>query len=293
MLPALIAAGGSVVGGILGNRSARKTNAANIALAREQRQWALEDQREQWVRHRAASEAAGFNPLATMGLGQGVAATPLPQLDSTNYMGSAIADSALLVADSIAAKKAEQTAQKAQDLAATNAKLNSQIRDLTLRPKVGGIYAQRQSSPTLRQALGAPDEKPDQLHPLDDQLGTVDVPDPKLDRANPGYFAGLNWEATPGFSPGQTWEDRYGDTPLNWPIAMGQMSADFGYNAKKGVNYARGSITGNPVMTIGGREFVMERYVPKSNRHSWKPHGMRFDPNRGDAYYRPNPGVFP
>jgi hypothetical protein len=69
-------------------------------------------------------------------------------------MGSAIADSALLVADAIAAKKADQTAKKAQDLAATNAKLNSQVRDLTLRPKIGGVYSQRESSPTLRQALG-------------------------------------------------------------------------------------------------------------------------------------------
>jgi outer membrane murein-binding lipoprotein Lpp len=178
---------------------------------------------QQWVRHREASELGGFNPLATMGMGQGVAPTPI---DTTNYMGSAIADSALLVADAIAAKKADQTAKKAQDLAATNAKLNSQVRDLTLRPKIGGVYAQRQSSPTLRQALGAENEGspsnmgggngsvgpavggPDGLRPLE----TVNPVDPRREVDNKAI------STTSGF---MTVDNPYLPKPLRVPTLDG------------------------------------------------------------------------
>jgi hypothetical protein len=131
-------------------------------------------------------------------------------------MGSAIADSALLVADAIAAKKADQTAKKAQDLAAANAKLNSQVRDLTLRPKIGGVYAQRQSSPTLRQALGAEDEGSD-IPRGGLPLGSDDtrVPDDFVGDVPRVTIGGKTYEGSGAYSSGQTIEDALGDSVVS------------------------------------------------------------------------------
>lgn len=278
MLDIALGIGGQLLGGLLGNRSAKKA-------AAQQRAWALEDQRMQWVRHREASELGGFNPLATLGMGQGVAATPV---SSNNYMGDAVASAGLMLADSVAKTRAAQAGRQVEDLNRQREILQRKLRDATIRPTVPGIFDRARNFGIPPAPTGAPNVQASGTSDVpDDQLGTVNVPDPKLDRANPGYFGGLTWEATPGFSPGQTWEDRYGDTPLNWPIAMGQMSADIGYNAKKGVNYARAALSGNPVMTINGGEYAMERYVPKRLRPALQPHTLRFNPSRADAYYRP------
>lgn len=67
----VLSVGGSLLGGLFGDRSAKKAVA-------QQRAWALEDQSMQWVRHREASERGGFNPLATLGMGQGVALLRCP-----------------------------------------------------------------------------------------------------------------------------------------------------------------------------------------------------------------------
>lgn len=240
---ALIGAGGSLLGGIFG-KSRPKYVVPNYAKIRQK------------------AEEAGFNPLTALGLAPGSVVM------GQNSMGSALADAALLLADGYQKNADEKSAlAKAQK---ENEDLRKQLTHQTLRPPVGGIYAQRHNVPTLRQALGAKDENADDAHPLDDQLGDIPTPDPKLDRASPGYVYGLNWEATPGFSPGQVWEDRYGDTPLNWPIAAAQMAADVGYNAHKGVNYAKGFALGDgPVMRVEGKEFALENPKRKKKIEDW------------------------
>ncbi len=239
---------GNLLGGLFANRSAKKA-------AAQQRAWALEDQQQQWVRHREASELGGFNPLATMGMGQGVAPTPI---DTTNYMGSAIADSALLVADAIAAKKADQTAKKAQDLAATNAKLNSQVRDLTLRPKIGGVYAQRQSSPTLRQALGAENATSGESgSDLSDSSDATRDPDGPIGGVPELTAFGRDWTGSGAFSKAQTVEDAIGDGIGSMPINAASMTDMFLYTWGKDLGVVKapyGQKPGKPIPEVEVRK---------------------------------------
>lgn len=298
MLETLIGVGGNLLGGLFGSRSAKKA-------AAQQRAWALEDQKMQFVRHREASELGGFNPLATLGMGQGVAPTPI---DATNYMGSAIADSALLVADSIAAKKADKTAKAAQDLAAANAKLNQQVRDLTLRPKIGGVYAQRANTPTLRQALGAEDDQssasngpdlsggggadssgPNGLGPI----ATVDPVDPRREveikpvPSGPGVMTVEN-----AWLPKLWFPTIDGDEPLDLLDlpSVAWLGAQLAYHG--GAHLADGG-TLKPSDRKKQREHaeIGQAYLTQRQQryHAWlrKAQPMRFDPNHRDGYYRP------
>lgn len=77
---ALIGGGIKLLGGIFGNRSAKK-----------QRAQALEDQREQFVRLRDAAEAAGFNPLtALQAAPTGGLVNPTPALASGSFIADAL-----------------------------------------------------------------------------------------------------------------------------------------------------------------------------------------------------------
>lgn len=96
---------------------------------------------------RKGAEAAGFNPLTA--LTQGPAGSVV---DMAGGMGASIAEAGLMLADSLAKSSAASKLSQAQ---AQNAKLKAQVTNLTLRPKVAGIYAQRQAVPSLARALGA------------------------------------------------------------------------------------------------------------------------------------------
>ncbi|TXG97570.1 MAG: hypothetical protein E6R08_06710 [Nevskiaceae bacterium] len=204
---ALIGAGGSLLGGLFGKSktiSAGDNMYSHVGGVMQ------------------AAERFGFNPLTLLGVTPGMGQVVSPQ----NYMGQAIADSALLVADSIAAKKADQTAKKAQDLEAANAKLNSQIRDLTLRPKIGGVYAQRQSSPTLRQALGAEDETSGEATAgLPGDSDASRVPDDFVGGIPRVTLFGKTYEGSGAMSSGQTIEDALGDS-LTAEFVMPAVGAD-------------------------------------------------------------------
>lgn len=126
----ILGIGGKLLGGILGNRAAKKAAAQERAMA-------LEDQRLQWVRHREASELGGFNPLATLGLSQGVAPTPA---SSNNYMGEAIASSALILADNYAKTRQAAMGRQVEDLRRQRDILTRKLTANTIRPKVGGVY---------------------------------------------------------------------------------------------------------------------------------------------------------
>lgn len=86
---------------------------------------------------RADAEKAGFNPLTALTQG--------PQgsvVQSANYMGSAISDAALMLAENYAASS---KAAKVSSLQSSNQKLRKAVENMTLRPKVGGIYSQQKS----------------------------------------------------------------------------------------------------------------------------------------------------
>lgn len=133
MLETLISVGGSLLGGLFGNSSKKKA-------AAQERAWALEDQREQFVRMRAAAEKGGFNPLAVLGAAPGsgmVAQTSAP----VSTFGSSIAESALLLADGLANRKTASISLKNNSLQMANDRLQRKLTGAILRPKIGGVYS--------------------------------------------------------------------------------------------------------------------------------------------------------
>lgn len=127
----LLKVGGSLLGGILG-----KSKPKYVVPPYGEIRKALED--------------AGYNPAA------GANATGAV-VNSQNTMGAAISDAALYAADGLAAN-AEQEGE-AQKLREQNAELVKKVQNLTIRPKVGGIYAGNVVTPALPQANGADDAR--------------------------------------------------------------------------------------------------------------------------------------
>lgn len=133
----LISAGTSLLGGAINAKNERKGIAAQNAY-------------NDPAQIRARAEAAGFNPLSFIGPGVGNQTTAA----SGAYMGSAIADAGMAMADGIANRTKVKQAEQLGALEIENAKLQNKLMQLTLRPKVGGVYAQRQSTPTIAAAVG-------------------------------------------------------------------------------------------------------------------------------------------
>ena len=217
MIPALISAGASLLGGILGQGAERRAIAAQNAY-------------NDPAQIRARAEAAGFNPLAFIGPGVGQQNVT----GGTNYMGAAIADAGLALSADLTRKN---ELARIEALSAENAALAQQVQRSLLTPQVGGVYTRQQLVPTLGGALGgsnggaADASATVALKPLDPSvLGTVPVPDPRIDRGAGLFGWGYHLEAAPGWSTGQQFEDEYGETPLSWPYSALKMSADFGHN---------------------------------------------------------------
>ncbi len=149
--PALIAAGGSLLGGLLGSRSEKKA-------AAQERSWALEDQAEQFIRLRDAAEKGGFNPLTALSVAPNSGMPRATEAASANYMGKAVAESSLILADSYARTQAAKEANKTQNLQSQNSKLAKKLTDATLRPKQPGIYdhasSNRVNRPMPRPSFG-------------------------------------------------------------------------------------------------------------------------------------------
>ena len=187
--PALISAGASLLGGLFGSKSKKKQAARerqwalsdqqrerDWALADQQRErdwalgdqqrqrdWSLQDQSEFFARTREAAQKAGFNPLAVMGFAQGASApginptginptgiNPTSAGDGGVVMGQAIADAGMMLADSMSKSAVEKA--KLSEAMKQNVELKKKVNDLTLRPKVGGVYAQREAMPSAAAA---------------------------------------------------------------------------------------------------------------------------------------------
>lgn len=142
----LISAGSSLLGGLMGGDDRKKNARAMTDQIKANARSA-----EVMPTHiRKGAETAGFNPLTVLTQGQSPG-VQYPGITSQNYMGAAVADAGMIIADAVA--KSGQNAQVSA-LEAQNAKLAEQVQSLTLRPKVGGIYAGRVSTPTTGAALG-------------------------------------------------------------------------------------------------------------------------------------------
>lgn len=157
--PALIGAGGAILGGLL--------NKPKVTSSRTNTRGGIMGQAQG---AREAAEKYGFNPLTLLG-----ASSTIGPSQSAGYMGSAIADASLLLADGLSKQK--KRVGKESQLEAQNRKLSEQVKNLTLRPKVGGIYAQRQSVPSTRAALGRSDNASVVATPPVVGQSTGDTPD--------------------------------------------------------------------------------------------------------------------
>lgn len=133
----LISAGASLLGGALNNKAEKAGIAAQNAY-------------NDPAQIRARAEAAGFNPISFIGPGVGNQTAAA----SGAYMGSAIADAGMAIADGIANRTKRKQAEQLGALEIENAKLQNKLMQLTLRPKVGGVYAQRETTPTIAAAVG-------------------------------------------------------------------------------------------------------------------------------------------
>lgn len=129
LAPSLIGAGASLLGGALSARAEKKGIAAQNAYNHPTA-----------IRQRA--EEAGFNPLLFIGPGVGQQTA----VGGSNYMGSAIANAGMQIADQMSKN---QELARLEKLSAENQKLAEKVQTLTIRPKVGGVYAQREKSPLI------------------------------------------------------------------------------------------------------------------------------------------------
>lgn len=153
----LFKVGGALLGGLFGKKEKKAPSAY------EQTMQGIQGQAEG---ARKYGEEFGFNPLTLLGVSQPMGQGAAPE----NYMGNAIADAALLAADDIAQNAAAQKLERAERL---NSKLQQQVTDLTIRPKVGGIYDQRVATPTVRQALGVSNAWPNTAANISGYSGEV------------------------------------------------------------------------------------------------------------------------
>ena len=227
MLPALIAAGGSLLGGLLGRSKPISADAQSYGNVKGLMR---------------AAEKYGINPLTLIGGGvSGGSGIP----GDNSSMGAGIADAAMLLGDSLAKKTDAAKLQQAQ---AQNQKLQQQVTSLTIRPKVPGIYGPPMLGGPSRVQSTSPDNRLDDPVVLPDGAsGGVGVPDPRLDRASGVYVAGTYVEPAPGWSPAQVFEDNYGDV-ASAAFGFAKMGADFLHTRKKRNEVMRSSMTvGEPL----------------------------------------------
>jgi hypothetical protein len=274
------------IGGRIAERRAEKS-----ALAAEQRQLqynrdALADQRaydekrygveradaqadieNQFVNLRTAAEKAGFNPLAVLGSSgvpspvsrtSGVPLAPAAQsigyIPPTDYMGSAIAEAGLALSDSFMRAEFRQNAGKLEANRERLRRTKEAMQRDTIRPKVGGVYAERERTPSMAQALGRTDgdrfgspkweasgrfKAPNEGHPHISSLGTVARPDPTLDRGSGVYLGGFYLEPPPGWSNAERIEEEFGEVASNL-YTFPYTGAYVGHNAARYYEYISG-----------------------------------------------------
>jgi hypothetical protein len=165
---------------------------------------------------RSKAEAAGFNPLFAMANAPG----QVVQTTSGGYMGNAIADASMIMADAVAK---QSDAGKLSQVQAQNRALNKKVQSLTLRPVVGGIYAQRGATPSLRKSLGVQDDTSSvQAANGSAEAVSFDAAGNPVTRAVVGGVV-----STPNseFSDAQVIENRYGEIGAA-VIGLGNLAAD-------------------------------------------------------------------
>lgn len=213
----------SLLGGIFGMIGAKrdaKNSRANMHVQqgmtlqqmRLARKWQNQDNRRskrQQMRYfqdtRKAAESAGYNPASVLGMlpGSGGAGAMGSPGGPSPVMSSANADAFMMMGNAFG-ETIDQAAQN-QALLSQNQQMNETIRNLTLRPKVDGIYAQRERTPSLASAMGYQDG------PVDTgQSGGSSAHHPSGDPDAVRLF-GVTLPTDDNFSKAQKSEDFYGE----------------------------------------------------------------------------------
>ncbi|MGQ0610429.1 MAG: hypothetical protein ACT4N9_04905 [Paracoccaceae bacterium] len=247
----LLRVGGTLLGGILG---------------KPKNEWVVPD----YSKMVSEAEKAGINPLAVLSAAPGAA------MQSQNYMGQAIQEAGLMLAENV---------QKSQGLARVdqyqreNDALKRQVARLTLQAPVPGIYGQPAAMPSLAEAHGGANggsgASASSSIPVVLPLGRAGDGDADA-RGNPVQNAleqdipavrafGRDWFGSGGTSTGQTFEDAIGD-PGSWlaapMIGFDMLAAEIG----RGLDYweySRHRKAGRLGFKMDNRYFVQEPDKPE------------------------------
>ena len=246
-----------------------------------------------YAKIRSGAEAAGFNPLTALTQG------PAGQVvQPENYMGNAIASAGLMLADNLT-KTAR--AARLQKLTGENERLQDKVQRLTLQPKIGGVYARRESVPTLGAALGAsrdqsgvsavadnggsgngggnPAVNPSTAYNwLDDKINSASDDSSKVPQ-KPLWLFGHEVPPTSGTSDSEAIGSRYGEDFMSpaWFAGWGAAITD-GYNYTLGSRFDRiGTAFGNDVAAWKKRLAAERASAPKPPvTNPWAYYGMGF-----------------
>jgi hypothetical protein len=212
---AAIAAGGKLLGGILGNRRAKKA----AAQARAQ---ALQDTLNRGVYAREAAERGGFNPLTMLGVGGGVVAG-----SGSGYgydggaapLASALSSAVDIIADEISPETQERREFNKLLTELTRLELDK-ARALAPVYAAGASFATSGALTGGRAAVQA--TQAGQSYTAAGRPA-VEVYNPDRQSVEVG---GIAIKPDKGWSDAQEIEDRYGDA-VSWLYGIGVATADF------------------------------------------------------------------
>lgn len=213
---ALIGAGASLLGGLFG-KNKKSDPKVETRRAIQGQAWGA----------RVASKEYGFNPLTLLGVSQ-----PMAGQQEANYMGAAVSDAGMILADALTRQKDVGRLERAERM---NEHLRKQVTDLTLRPAVPGVYGPGNG-------VGGGDGRPGQDdgsgetgegRPFDrdghspfggvSDYGTDDLvtgPQASVKKDVPAFrLFGRDFYGSGLFSTGQQVEDSIGEGPLQWAVS--------------------------------------------------------------------------
>lgn len=204
MLPALIAAGASLAGGLFAAKSQAKANAENIAnqkqFAQQGIQWKVQDAIKAGIHplYALGAQTTSFTPTSVGGGDLGIP-------DAGQNIGRAI--------ESTRSTEASRLALRASALQLEGLNLDNELKKTQL------VSAMRLVNQTQ---LHPPMPTGQEVYPLPGQAdgGIISSVPPGHEPRAPQYTSpdlalhGSKWARAPGTSDAQTWEDVYGDESL-------------------------------------------------------------------------------
>lgn len=268
MWGALVGAAASLIGGASSARAERRAIAA-------------QNEYNKPINVRKRAEEAGFNPLLFVGPGVGQQTA----VGGTNFVGQAIADAGMIIGDMLLKTGKGSYAAKLNQYQQQNEKLQQEVQSLTLRPKVGGIYAANETVPTLEEATGNAGNRrdPGAAPGVYARLGFGDLLGPRYNRGDAAinsasdqsskvpykdlYAMGDALAPQSGTSDAEAWESRYGEIIAEYEGAKAYLYDKFQNRKKKWVDW--GVSLGDNIQ----RDLGVGKYNPYANQlplKSWQ-----------------------